>query len=60
LDARCSSEPLLEATTAYALPSVTRITGFFRSLPLLAARVVTATMGRPVAQSYRSSPPRGS
>ena len=41
----CSSEPLLEATRGYALPSVTRITGFFRSLPLFAPRVVTTTTG---------------
>ena len=37
LEARCSSEPLLEATTAYALPSVTHISpsssGACRSSP---------------------------
>ena len=55
LDARCSSEPLLEATTASALPAVTRITGFFRSLLLLAPRVVTPTMGIPVSHNVLAS-----
>jgi hypothetical protein len=45
----------LEATTADALPSASRITGFFRSLPLLAPRVVNATWAYPCHATSGSS-----
>ena len=53
--------PPLEAMSAYSPPCSTRMTGLLRTLPLLAPRVVTTTMGMPVSISVLARwPPEAS